>query len=126
MFKFIAQGKNSIIVEQIETKKRLSVFGSAKVSALDEISIFTFGEDIPLSKVFDNIYEKENGGPAIDSKSDPKSLKDYFLAILPDYDTNRVYVSDMKKVFQWYNILQKNGMLVKDEIEKVEGEDKKA
>lgn len=126
LFKFIAQGKNSIIVEHIETKKRISVFGSAKVSALDEISIFTTGEDTPLSKVFDSIYEKENGGPAIDYKSDPKNLKEYFLAVLPEYDSNRVYVSDMKKVFQWYNTLQKNGMLVKNGPEAVDGENKES
>lgn len=115
MFKFIAQGKNSIIVEHIETKKRSSVFASTKVNSLDEISIFTRGEDRPLSKVFDAIYDMENGGQAIDHKSDAKTLKAYFLSVLPEYDTDRVYVSDIKKVLQWYNLLQKNGMLVREQ-----------
>ena len=69
LFRFIAQGKNAIIVEHLETKKRSSAYGSAKVSSLEDIAIFTEKEDMPLGKVFDLIYEKENGGPAIDSKS---------------------------------------------------------
>lgn len=118
LFRFIAQGKNAIIVEHLETKKRSSAFGSAKVSSLEEIAIFTEGEDMPLGKVFDLIFEKENGGPAIDSKSDPEKLKAYFGSVLPSYDKSKVYVSDIKKVFHWYNILQHNGMLVKEEPEK--------
>ncbi|HSO78325.1 MAG TPA: DUF5606 domain-containing protein, partial [Bacteroidales bacterium] len=62
LFKFIAQGKNAVIVENLETGKRISAGGAAKVSALDEIAIFTTGEDIPLGKVMDMIWEKENGG----------------------------------------------------------------
>ena len=125
LFKFIAQGKNSIIVEHIETKKRSSFFGSAKISSLDEILMFTNGEDIPLSKVFDAIYEKENGGPAIDPKSSNDALKAYFESVLPDYDRNRVYVSDMKKLFQWYNFLQRNNMLVKEDPEEEKKEENK-
>jgi hypothetical protein len=117
LFKFIAQGRNAIIVEHLETKKRKTAHGSAKVSSLEDISIFTEKEDLPLGKVFDLIFEKEKGGPAIDSKSDPVKLKTYFGEILPDYDKDRVYVSDMKKVVVWYNILHKLGLLVKDEPE---------
>lgn len=124
LFRFLAQGKNSIIVEQIETKKKSTAFGSAKVSSLDEISIFTEGEDISLSKVFDKIYEKENGGQAIDHKSDSKVLKEYFGSVLPEYDRDRVYVSDIKKVLQWYNLLQKNDMLVKEAPEEAPEEAK--
>ena len=75
LFRFIAQGKNSIIVEHLETKKRSSAYGSAKVSSLEDIAIFTEKEDVPLGKVFDIIYEKETGGPAIDSKIDQDKLK---------------------------------------------------
>ena len=87
--------------------------------------MFTNGEDIPLSKVFDAIYEKENGGPAIDPKSSNDALKAYFESVLPDYDRNRVYVSDMKKLFQWYNFLQRNNMLVKEDPEEEKKEDNK-
>ena len=117
LFRFVAQGRNAIIVEHFETKKRRTASSSAKVSSLEDISIFTEKEDLPLGKVFDLIYDKENGGPAIDSKSDSLKLKSYFEEILPEYDKARVYVSDIKKVVLWYNILQKLGQLVKDEPE---------
>jgi hypothetical protein len=117
LFKFVAQGRNAIIVEHLETKKRRTAHGSAKVSSLEDISIFTDNEDVLLGKVFDLIFDKENGGPALDSKSDPIKLKGYFETILPEYDKNRVYISDIKKVLLWYNILQKLDLLVKDEKE---------
>ena len=118
LFKFIAQGKNAIIVEHLETKKRSSAYGSAKVSSLEDIAIFTDTEDMPLGKVFDLIYEKTNGGTAIDSKSDADKLRTWFGEILPDYSKEKVYTSDIKKVAQWYNILQNLKLLVKEEPEK--------
>jgi len=121
LYKFIAQGKNAIIVEHIETGKRSSAFSSAKVSSLEDISVFTETEDLPLGKVFDKIYEKESGGPAIDSKSDPEKLKKYFEDIIPDYSKEKVYVSDIKKVILWYNLLQQKEMLIKEEPEKAAG-----
>jgi len=118
LFKFVAQGKNAMIVEHVETGKRSSAFSSAKVSSLEDISIFTDGEDLPLGKVFDRIFEKESGGQAIEAKSDPDRLKEYFEEIVPDYSKDKVYVSDIRKVFLWYNILQKKDLLVKEEPEK--------
>jgi Domain of unknown function (DUF5606) len=117
LFKFVAQGKNAMIVEHIETGKRSSAFSSAKVSSLEDISIFTDGEDLPLGKVFDRIFEKESGAQAIEAKSDPDKLKKYFEEIVPDYSKDKVYVSDIRKVFLWYNILQKKDLLVKEEPE---------
>ena len=117
LFRFIAQGKNAIIVEHLETKKRSSAYGSAKVSSLEDIAIFTEKEDLPLGKVFDLIHEKENGGPAIDSKTDTVKLKAWFEGILPEYSKDKVYTSDIKKVAQWYNILQNLNLLVKEEPE---------
>ena len=125
LFKFIAQGKNAIIVEQLETKKRSSAYGSAKVSSLEDIAIFTDKEDLPLGKVFDLIHEKENGGEAIDSKADAGKLKEWFEGILPEYSKDKVYTSDIKKVVQWYNILHKLNLLTKEEPEK-EAEEKPA
>ncbi len=115
LFKFIAQGKNAIIVEHLETKKRSSAYSSAKVSSLEDIAIFTEKEDMPLGKVFDLIFEKENGGVAIDSKSDPEKLKVWFEGILPEYSKDKVYTSDIKKLVSWYNILHNLNLLVKDE-----------
>jgi hypothetical protein len=120
LFKFIAQGKNAIIVEHLETKKRSSAFASAKVSSLDEISVFTDEEDMPLGKIFDLISEKEKGGPAIDFKSDSEKLKAWFAEVLPQYDREKVYVSDIRKMAHWYNILHALKLLVKEEPEKPE------
>lgn len=120
LFKFIAQGKNAIIVEHVETGKRSSAFSSAKVSSLEDISVFTESEDLPLGKVFDRIYEKESGGPAIDSKSDSDKLREYFGEIVPDYAKERVYLSDIKKIILWYNLLHQKNMLLKEEPEKEE------
>jgi hypothetical protein len=120
LFRFIAQGKNAIIIEHLETGKRSSAFSSAKVSSLEEISVFTEEEDLPLGKVFDKIFEKEGNGPSIDPKSDPEKLKEYFGEIIPDYSREKVYVSDIRKIVLWYNILRKKNMLIKEEPEKKE------
>jgi hypothetical protein len=120
LFKFIAQGKNSIIVEHLETKKRSSVYGSTKVSSLEDIAIFTEEEDVPLGKVLDIIYDKANGGAVIDPKSEANLLKAWFEEILPGYARDKVYVSDIKKIANWYNILHKLNMLVKEEPETVD------
>ena len=123
LFKFIAQGKNAVIVENLETGRRFSAGATARVSALDEISIYTTDEDIPLGKVMDLIWEKENGGEAISHKQQDQELKKYFLEVLPEYDRDRVYTSDIRKVLHWYNILQKLGLLVMEEEKSGETED---
>lgn len=115
LFKFIAQGKNAVIVENLGTGKRISAGATARVSALDEIAIFTTGEDIPLGRVMDLLWEKENGGEALSHKLPDADLKKYFAEILPDYDRDRVYTSDIKKVLLWYNMLQKLNLLIKEE-----------
>jgi hypothetical protein len=125
LFKFIAQGKNAIIVEHLETGRRSSAFSSAKVSSLEDISVFTENEDLALGTVFDKIFEKESGGPAIDSKSDQKKLKAYFQEVIPDYSKEKVYFSDIKKIIMWYNLLHKKNMLIKEEAGK-EGEAEKS
>ena len=111
LFKVVARTKTGLIVESLKDNKRQPVYGTQKISALEDVSLFGQSEDVPLTKVFRNIFEKENGGKAIDAKSDDKSLKSYFLAVFPDYDQSRVYVSDIKKVFTWYNTLHDLGML---------------
>jgi hypothetical protein len=122
LFKFIAQGKNAVIVENLETGRRISAGTTAKVSALEEISIFTTGEDMPLGKVMDKIWEKENGGEALSHKLPDNDLKKYFGEAFPEYDKDRVYTSDIRKVLHWYNILHKLNLLVKEEEEKKEEE----
>ncbi|MEX2595725.1 MAG: DUF5606 domain-containing protein [Salibacteraceae bacterium] len=105
LFRLVGQMKNGIIVESIEDGKRFPVHGSAKVSALEEISIYTDTEEVPLKEVFTIIYEKENGKKAVDPKDGDDTVKTYFESILPKYDRERVYVSDMHKVVRWYNQL---------------------
>jgi hypothetical protein len=122
LFKFIAQGKNAVIVENLETGKRISAGATARVSALDEIAIFTTGEDISLGRVMDRLWEKENGGEALSHKLPDADLRKYFAEVLPEYDRDRVYSSDIKKVLHWYNILQKLNLLVKEEEKPVEKE----
>jgi hypothetical protein len=109
LFKFISQGRTGIIVESFEDKKRTVVHSSSKVSALEDIAIFT--------DVFGKIYEKENGNETISHKSTPEELKMLMGEILPDYDKERVYVSDMKKLVHWYNFLVKRDLLKPDEEE---------
>ena len=123
LFKFIAQGKNAVIVENLETGRRISAGATAKVSALEEISIFTTGEDMPLGKVMDKIWEKENGGETMSHKLPDNDLKKYFGEVFPEYDHDRVYNSDIRKVLHWYNILHKLNLLVKEEEKKEEETD---
>ena len=122
LYKFVSQGRTGIIVESLEDKKRMNASASAKISALEDIAIFTETEDIPLKDVFKAIHEKETGGESINHKSSANELKDYFADVLPDYDRDRVYVSDIKKVINWYNILQKFEMLDFTEEENEEKE----
>jgi hypothetical protein len=118
LFKFISQGRNGIIVESLTDGRRSHVSASAKVSALSDIAIFTNDGEKPLREILNSIKEKENGGPTISQKSSNEELKKFFLVVEPNYDTERVYVSDIKKVVTWYNQLQELGIL--DFAEEVE------
>src|SRR5690554_4931013 len=111
LFKHVAESKNNIIVESLDTGKRMPVYASAKVSALEDIAIYTTSSDVPLKEVFKAIFEKEEGKAAISHKSSANDLKKYFGEVLPEYDRDRVYVSDIKKVMLWYNQLQEKEML---------------
>jgi hypothetical protein len=123
LYKIVAQSKNGIIVENLTDKKRTNIYSTTKVSTLTDISMFTTGDDKPIEDIITSIYEKEKGGPAVDNKADDKAVEKYFAEILPDYDKERVYVSNMRKLFSWYNILQSTDNLkVKEESK--EGEDK--
>jgi hypothetical protein len=111
LFKMVSQSKNAIIVESLVDGKRIPAYASARISSLEDISVYTDEGDIKLAEVFKNISDKENGGPAIDSKASNEALKSYFAQILPQYDKDRVYVSDIKKIISWYNLLQAASLL---------------
>ncbi len=122
LYKLISRTKSGALVESLIDKRRMPAFSNERISSLKDISIFTENEDKPLVEVFQSIYRAENGGKCIDSKADEKSLKEYMAKILPDYDKDRVRLSDMKKIFAWYNILLDNNLV---DLEEGESEDKK-
>jgi hypothetical protein len=123
LYQYVAQGKNGIIVESLEDKKRMNVPAAAKVSALGEIAIYTDEEEVALRQVLLNIKDKMNGEPSLDAKKATKDqLQTAMAEVLPNFDRERVYSSDMKKLFVWYNILQKNDMLEFDPEESEESE----
>lgn len=111
LFKMVSQAKNSIIVESLTTKKRMPAYASQKISALEDIAIYTYSDEIPLREIFQTIYKLQEGKNAPDHKSSANILKDFMLQVLPDYDKDRVYVSDIKKLFQWYNLLNELNMI---------------
>jgi len=125
LFKFISEGRQGIIVESFSDKKRTCVYSTQKINSLADVAIYTDDKEIPLADVFKNIYEKETGGEALNHKSSSEELKKYMAEILPDYDRERVYVSDIKKVLNWYNTLLKLKLLKFDE-EKEKKKDEKA
>ena len=112
LYKLIAQTRGGFVAKSLIDNKRLSVSVQQNVSVLSEIAIYTLTEEIPLKQVFSNIKEKENGEQtSVGPKEGKDKLEEYFFDILPDYDEDRVYASDIKKVLQWYNLLQKHDML---------------
>lgn len=118
LYKMVSQGKNMIIVESLLDGKRIPAYSKDKVVSLGDIAIYTDKEEIALAKVFESIKQKENGSVCpVDPKADNNDLRKYMEQVLPDYDRERVYPSDMRKLFAWYNVLVNNGLT--DFIEEV-------
>jgi len=112
LYKMLTQTRSGFIAESLTDGKRISVNLRNNVSLLSEIAIYTLQEEVPLRDVFKKISEKENGGKTAVSHKDSKdALEEYFFEVLPEYDEDRVYVSDIKKVIKWYNTLQQNQLL---------------
>ena len=124
LFKLVSQTKNGALIESLIDGKRQQAFAKEKISSLEDISIFTTDEDVPLSKVFKEIFKKEEGKECINPKSDTKELVSYMKEVLPNVDVERVYNSDMKKLFTWYNLLNEKGLIdlneKEEEIEEAE------
>lgn len=121
----VGEAKNNLIVESLIDGKKIPSFAHDRVSTLKEISIYTETEDIALEKVFKNIFE-HTGGKAVDNpkKSSGEVLKSTFAEVLPDYDREAVYVSDIKKIFSWFNLLLEKDLLDFSEEEETEEEKK--
>ena len=115
LFALKVQTRTGFLAESLVDGKKISVSLKVNVSLLSEISIYTINEEKPLAEVMRSIAIKENEGPAISHKEDNATLIAYFSEILPEYDSDRVYPSDIKKVLNWYNLLQSKGMVSKEE-----------
>jgi hypothetical protein len=114
------QTRSGFVAESLIDGKKITVGLKSNVSLLSEISMYTNTEEKPLAEVMRNIAIKEDNGPAISHKEDNAKLTAYFLEVLPDYDQDRVYPSDIKKVLNWYNMLQAKGLVSKEAPVKAE------
>jgi hypothetical protein len=110
LYELKAQTRGGFIAESMLDGKKISVNMRHNVSLLSEIAVYTYTEEVPLREIFQKIKEKEDGGEAISHKESKQKLEDYFSEILPDYDVDRVYISDIKKIIQWYNLLVSKGV----------------
>lgn len=126
LHKLVKQTHNGMIVESLDSGKRFPVFAQDQISSLEEISIFTETEDMPLREVLQKMAEKHENKKAINPKKiSSTELKDYFREVVPEYDEDQVYVSHIKKIITWYNALQQHDLLelLEEKEEKPEGED---
>ncbi|PCJ98358.1 MAG: hypothetical protein COA50_02315 [Flavobacteriaceae bacterium] len=111
LFKLVTQTRTGFVAESLVDGKRITASLRNNVSVLSEIAVYTLDEELPLRVVFQKIKEKENGGKtSVGHKEEKIKLEEYFFEVLPDYDEDRVYASDIKKIIQWYNLLNDNGM----------------
>lgn len=110
LYELKAQTRGGFVAESMLDGKKISVSMRHNVSLLSEIAIYTYSEEIPLREVFQKIYDKENGTQAISHKESKAKLEEYFSEVLPEYDEDRVYISDIKKIIQWYNLLVSKGV----------------
>jgi hypothetical protein len=115
LFALKIQTRTGFVAESLIDGKKITVGLKSNVSLLSEISVYTYSEEKPLSEIMRTIAVKEDNGPAISHKEDNSKLTAYFLEVLPDYDQERVYPSDIKKIINWYNMLQAKGLVSKEE-----------
>lgn len=124
LYKVVAQTRNGLIVESMQDGKRMPVFASDRSSALEDISVFTYEKDMPLKEVLWAIHQKYEGQEGPDPKSSPDTLRTAFEEVLPDYDKDRVHVSDMKKIFSWYRLLLAEDLISDPDAEAEDASDK--
>jgi hypothetical protein len=115
LYKVISQTKSGLIVESLVDGKRLPVYSTSKISSLDDISIYGQGDDIPLKNILRSIRDSKSGTSVPTSKDSNDAIKVAFAEFVPEFDEDRVYASDMKKVFVWYTLLNEKGLLVEVE-----------
>lgn len=120
LYKLTSQLKNGFIIEDVLSKKKVSIGNTSQVSLLDNIAMFTFDKEVPLFEVFENVAKNFDYKETISHKTGETELRDFMKTVLPDYDTERVYVSDIKKLAQWYNILHKAGYITPESFVRTE------
>ncbi len=133
LYKLVSRGNNMLIIEGLEDGKRMPTYARDKIVSLADVSMFTIGDDVPLNEVLTNLCKKENAQVcSLDvKKADNETLRNFFAEVLPDFDRDRVYPSDIRKLVQWYNILVRAGItdfsVIEEEGEEVAAvEEKKA
>lgn len=123
LYELKLQTRTGFVAESLLDGKKITVGMRSNVSLLSEIAVYTYTEEIRLSEVFKAIATKENDGPAMSHKESEASLRDYFREILPEFDEDRVYTSDIKKILNWYNILQPKGFVTVESLTEPENQE---
>ncbi|MDR3235890.1 MAG: DUF5606 domain-containing protein [Prevotellaceae bacterium] len=118
LFTLVSQGRNGVIVESLVSKKRMNASGNTRITELADVAIYTDDDDVALKDVLRKIKEIYNGAPAVNHKSDEATLREFMTSVLPNYDRSRVYISHIKKIAEWYNLLQAYDMLDFEDVEK--------
>ena len=116
LYKVLAQSKTGFIVESLNDRKRMPVSSTQRISMLEDISVFTTTEDMPLKEVMGRIKDHAEKGEVPDPKGDPSKLKDFFKKVIPEFDEDRVYSSDIKKIITWFGLV-KDQLAIEDEPE---------
>ena len=123
LYELKIQTRTGFVAESLLDGKKITVGMRANVSLLSEIAVYTYTEEIRLAEVLIAIATKENDGPALSHKEDDAKLKAYFREVLPEFDEDRVYNSDIKKILNWYNLLQPKGFVSVEALSKEVAED---
>ena len=118
LYKMINQSQNNLIVESLIYGKRMPLYASHQVSALQDVGVYTYKDTLPLEQVFENIFKHHNGEQAISHKQSKEEHFTWMREVMPEFDEDRVYHSDIKKLIQWYNLLQSKGLIKVEEEKK--------
>lgn len=110
LYKLVSQGKNMLVVESLLNGKRTPAYNHEKIISLGDIAMFTDSDEVPLNEVFESMKQLENGAKAsVSTKDSESTLREYLGKVLPNFDRDRVYTADIKKLISWYNLLIENG-----------------
>ena len=124
LYKLVSQGKNMLVVESLLNGKRTPAYNHEKIISLGDIAMFTDSDEVPLNEVFQSMKQLENGAKAsVSTKDSENTLREYLGKVLPNFDRDRVYVADIKKLISWYNLLIENGYDNFEDQDAIEAED---